>query len=153
MASIDENTFEKKTSNKNKMQFLTVSFITAVSQIACWRLLQLVHIMSATVSHFDHDTPSAAVVAPVEADLSVDHSFLLLGMLTLQPPGCVRAATLGGDTGVRDLGTSISYELMPSSNCWQISLVAFKKASSQDARGTVSFAEFGVHNAFSRSCV
>ena len=95
-----------------------MSFITAVSQIACWWLLQLVHIMSTTVSHFDHDTPTAAVVAPVEADLSVDHSILLLGMLALQPSRSMGTATLGGDTGVRYLGTGISYELMPFSNCW-----------------------------------
>lgn len=100
------------------MQFLTVSFVTAVSQIACRWLLQLVHVMSTAVSHFDHDTPSAAIVAPVEADLSVDHSILLLGMLPLQPSRSVGTATLCGDTGVGYLGASVSDKLMPFSNCW-----------------------------------
>ena len=109
---------KRKEVNKNKMQFLTVPFITAVSQIARWWLLQLVHVMSTTVPHFDHDTPSAAVVAPVEADLSVDHSILLLGMLALHPSRSVGAATLGGDTGVGYLGTGIPNKLMPFSDCW-----------------------------------
>lgn len=100
------------------MQFLTVPFITAISQIARWWLLQLVHVMSTTVSHFDHDTPSATVVTPVEADLSVDHAILLLGMLALHPSRSVGTATLGGDTGVGYLGTGISNKLMPFSDCW-----------------------------------
>jgi len=95
-----------------------MSFITAVSQIACWWLLQLVHVMFAAVPHFNHDTPPAAVVAPVEADLSVHHSILLLGMLALHPSRSVGAASLGGDTGVGDLGTCISNKLMPFSDCW-----------------------------------
>lgn len=109
---------KRKEVNKNKMQFLTVPFITAISQIARWWLLQLVHVMSTTVSHFDHDAPSAAVVTPVEADLSVDHSIFLLGMFTLHPSRSVGTATLGGDTGVGYLGTGISNKLMPFSDCW-----------------------------------
>jgi len=95
-----------------------VSLITAVPQIACWWLLQLVHVMTTTVSHFDHDTPSAAVVAPVEANLSVDHSVLLLGMIALHPSRSVGTATLSGDTGVGYLGAGISDKLMPFSDCW-----------------------------------
>ena len=117
-ANVSWKCVNKKKVSKNKMQFLTVPFITAVSQIARWWLFQLVHVMSTTVSHFDHDAPSAAVVAPVEADLSVDHSILLLGMLALHPSRSVGAATLGGDTGVRYLGTGISNKLMPFSDCW-----------------------------------
>ena len=130
-----------------------MSLVTAISQIACWWLLQLVHVMSTTVPHFNHDTPSAAVVAPVEADLSVDHSIFLLGMVALHPSRSVGTATLSGDTGVGYLGAGISNKLMPISDCWKIPSVAFKKAASQDPRGTISFTEFAVHNTFSRSCV
>ena len=108
--------------------------------------------MSTTVSHFDHDAPSTAVLAPVKADLPVDHTVLLLGMLSLHPSRGVSTTALRGDTGVGHLGASISHKLMPFSNCWQMPAVAFEKASSQDARGAICFTEFGVHDAFSGSC-
>ena len=108
-------------------------FVTAEAKVAGRRFLQLVHIISTAISHLDVHTPSTAIIAPVEAHFSGNYTISLLGMFALHPSRGVCATTLSRDTRVGHLGACISHKLVPLSDGWQMSAVAFKTASPQVA--------------------
>ena len=108
---------------------LTMSFITTYAKITCRRrFLHLVHVMPTAISRQDRDIPFTALAAPVEADLSTNHTVFFFRMLANQPPRSVSSTVLCWDTGIGNLGAGIANKLEPFSYYCRIPFVAFEIA-------------------------
>lgn len=106
-----------------------MSFITTYAKITCRRrFLHLVHVMPTAISRQDRDIPFTALAAPVEADLSSNHTVFFFRMLANQPPRSVSSTVLCWDTGIGNLGAGIANKLEPFSYYCRIPFVAFEIA-------------------------
>ena len=72
----------------------TMALVSTVTEVTIRGPWQLVNVKCSAVTDTDLYVPSANVIAPVEADLSLNNSIILSGMLTIHPARCMGSTVI-----------------------------------------------------------
>ena len=130
-----------------KPRIRTTVFGSTVTKIAVRDLRKVIDVECSTVTDTDLYVPPTNVVAPVEANLSLDTSVIFRRMVTIHPTRCMGSTMMYRHWGGRHSGASSICEAVPPNG--KIVAITPKDVFSVPTWSTTGIAKFWVAGTFS----